>query len=105
MFSARSTTPRDAGVHASELLGDTPVVRGIWVDSDVNGFDVYLLTEPIDSHAERELLGIGPALRQRCPTVIINLRLINPDRWDVPDDDLLRVALPPGAKAIGLGAS
>ncbi|TVR76790.1 MAG: hypothetical protein EA415_00800 [Sphaerobacteraceae bacterium] len=87
------------------MLGDTPVVRGIWVDSDVNGFDVYLLTEPIDSHAERELLGIGPALRQRCPTVIINLRLINPDRWDVPDDDLLRVALPPGAKAIGLGAS
>jgi hypothetical protein len=100
MFGARSVSPRDAAAHVAELLDSSTPVRRIWADSDVNGFDVYLLTESLAPDAERSLLEIGPALRQRCPTAIINLRLINPARWNLPDSELLRAALPPGAREI-----
>jgi hypothetical protein len=105
MFTARTTTPREAGAHVAELLGDTSPVQRIWADSDVNGIDVYLLTSPLDPSSERDLLRIGPALRQRCPTVVINLRLINPVRWDASDEDLLRAALPSGAREIARSSS
>lgn len=106
MFTTRTVTASDAGEHFADLVRENPDVRRLWVSKGVNGFELHVLTGPVHPEAERLLYGLGPELRQRCPTAVINILLINPVRWDAESEAvLLREALPSGASEIALGNS
>jgi hypothetical protein len=103
VFTARSVTPRDAGTHFAELMSGYSSIHRIWVASDINGIDIHVLTAATDAQSEREIYKIGSELRKRYPTAIINIRLVNPNLWDIESEtDLIAQAVPPGSTEISL---
>jgi hypothetical protein len=106
VFTARTVTAQDVGNHFAQLLRDYPAARRLWVASDVDGFNVDVLTRELDAGSEREIYSLGPLLRQKTPTVVSNVLLVNPAMWPFDSEaDLIAETVPPSASEIPLGPS
>ncbi len=62
---------------AKALAGVTSA-RDAWVSTDDEGFDLWLLIEPLDLDAERPLYTLIDPLEQRFPATGFTLHILNP---------------------------
>lgn len=78
------------GREYATTIGDQPVVEGVWVSTDDEGVDVWVVTAPTDPASARRLfIGYG-AFQRRFQDAEIRLRVLNRRNFPSMDlDDLL----------------
>ena len=65
----------------AEALRDVAVAREAWVSSTYDAYDLWLLVEPIDLAAERELYAVVDRLYEHFPLIGFSLYILNPETF------------------------
>jgi hypothetical protein len=74
------------GQEYAATIGDQPVVQGVWVSTDDEGVDVWVVTAPSDPAGTRCLWAGYGAFQKRFPEAEIRLHVLN--RRNYPTVDL-----------------
>lgn len=88
-------------VFATELRA-VDVVRDAWVSTTTDGYDLWLLVQPIDLAAERDLYALVDRMYEQFPSARFSLHVLNPATFVnlVPES-----IVPSQARQVGLRAS
>ena len=70
------------GKHFASVVRDVEVAREAWVSGGPDAFDLWLLIEPLDMDAERELYAIVDRLYERFPSPTFTLRTLTMSHSD-----------------------
>ena len=78
MAVADRVSQAELGKTFAEAIREEPAAKQLWVRSHRDYFELWLLTEPIDSVTERRLYAAGLLLHDRFPQADVRLRILNP---------------------------
>ena len=78
------------------------VARDAWVSNASDGYDLWLLVEPIELATERGLYALVDRMYERLPWSRLSLHILNPETFVNLDPDH---SVPDHARHVGLGAS
>jgi hypothetical protein len=92
-------TLAEIGKTYAEAVRAEPAARQLWVDSHRDYFELWLVTEPIDTDVEDRLYEAELVLHDRFPEAYIRFHILNPRHFDPFEPADL---IPPGAEEIPL---
>jgi hypothetical protein len=102
MSAVPSASIEDVSAALPKALHGVEHVSDAWVSFQQDTYDVWLLIEPLDLTAERELYALEDPLYERFPGATFSLHILNPQTFV----DLVPEAIvPAGAYHVGVSAS
>lgn len=101
MSTVPSVSIDEVSAALSEALQGVSAVGSAWVSSQHDAYDVWLLVEPVDMAAERELYALVDPLYARFPKTPFSLHVLNPRMFDDLDPETV---VPARAQPVGLHA-
>ena len=78
MVAARRLSLDNVGDVFADALRDVPVASSAWVSSQHEGYDLWLLVEPIDLGEEQNLCAVVDPLNEHFPSTSFTLHVLNP---------------------------
>lgn len=90
------------GRAVAAALRDIEVARDAWVSTTADGYDLWLLVQPIDLAIERDLYALVDRMYERFPSSRFSLHILNPVTFTTLVTENI---VPAQAHRIGLRAS